>query len=98
MSTPEPQAPARAKRTTSGKFAVLHEVKSIEDLAAIFADGEMEVFVVLERDVTARTAHDAIRMTAKVDTDEVRLGRYVGVPMKNFQPRNVRSFVHLVVD
>lgn len=98
-SPSEAAAASERKRTraSAGKFAVLKEVKSMDDLADLLATGEVEVFAVVRTGVPARTGPKAIEAVA-VSEDSVEVGRYVGVPMASWQPRNVRQVVHMTLE
>lgn len=90
------QAEAK-RRPNAGKFAVLKEIKTVEELTELMAKGEVEIFAVVARNVEARSGTKAIESIAVTD-DEVRTGRYAGVPMASWQPRNVRQVVHMTLE
>jgi hypothetical protein len=101
VSTPEVETPQaetpRRRRAAAGKYAILKEISEGAELLEILEKGEHRVFVLMDKDVQAKSGEAAIRGYAIRD-DDVLTGKYVAPPMTSFRPALVKSVPQLFAD
>jgi hypothetical protein len=98
MGTTETESPVAAqsrRQREKGKYVVLREITSLDELTAMLEGGETQVFAVVRVGVEGRSTDQAIRATA-IEGDEAKTGTYVATPLSSFRPVAVKQVIQLV--